>query len=84
MELAQALPFGDHHRYSTRELSAIGERCRELRVEAAITTEKDAENLPPASLHPPALRVLIARVSFEFVGDGLRDLLLQTLEKEFR
>ncbi len=84
VELAQALPFGDHHRYSTRELSAIGERCRELRVEAAITTEKDAENLPPASLHPPALRVLIARVSFEFVGDGLRDLLLQTLEKEFR
>ncbi len=84
VELVQTLPFGDHHRYSTRELSAIGERCRELRVEAAITTEKDAENLPAASLHPQALRVLIARVSFEFVGDGLRDLLLQALDEESR
>ena len=84
VELVQTLPFGDHHRYSTRELSAIGERCRELRVDTAITTEKDTENLPPASLLPAALRVLIARVSFEFVGDGLRELLLRTLSEESR
>ena len=84
VELVQTLPFGDHHRYSTRELNTIGERCRELRVDTAITTEKDAENLPPASLHPQALRVLIARVSFEFVGDGLRDLLLRALNEESR
>ena len=82
MEVVETLPFGDHHRYSTRELSAIGERCRELRVDTAITTEKDAENLPPASLHPAALRVLVARVWFEFRGDGLRDLLLQAVGKE--
>ena len=84
VELVRTLSFGDHHRYSTRELGAIGRQCRELRVDTAITTEKDAENLPPPSLHPAAHRVLIARVSFEFVGDGLRDLLLQRLEKEFR
>ena len=84
VELVQTLPFGDHHRYSTRELSAIGARCRELRLDTAITTEKDAENLPPASLHPQALRVLIARVSFEFAGDGLRELLLRTLSEESR
>lgn len=84
VELVQTLPFGDHHRYSTRELSAIRRRCRELRVDTAITTEKDAENLPPASLHPPALRVLIARVSFEFVGEGLRQILLRTLDEESR
>lgn len=84
VELVQTIPFGDHHRYSTRELSAIGRRCRELRVDTAITTEKDAENLPPASLHPPAIRVLIAHVSFDFVGDGLRDLLLQTLDRKLR
>ena len=82
VEVVETLPFGDHHRYSTRELSAIGERCRELRVDTAITTEKDAENLPPASLHPAALRVLVARVWFEFRGDGLRDLLLQAVGKE--
>lgn len=81
-ELVQALPFADHHRYSIRELRAIGERCRELQVDAAITTEKDAENLPHASLHPAALRVLIARVSFEFVGEGLREMLLKTLDGE--
>lgn len=82
VELVQPLPFGDHHRYSVRDLTAIGERCRELRVDTAITTEKDAENLPPASLHPAALRVLIARVSFEFVGEGLREMLLKTLDEE--
>ena len=82
VEVVRTLPFSDHHRYSARELSAIGERCRELRVDTAITTEKDAENLPPASLRPPALRVLIARVSFEFPGDGLRNLLLQAVGKE--
>ncbi len=84
VELVQALPFGDHHRYSVRELTAIGERCRELQVDTAVTTEKDAENLPPASMHPPALRVLIARVSFEFMGDGLRALVLRTLSEESR
>ena len=81
VELVQTLPFGDHHRYSARELTAIGRRCRELGVDTAITTEKDAENLPPASLHPQALRVLIARVSFEFVGEGLQELLMQTLAR---
>ena len=80
VELVQTLPFGDHHRYSARELSAIGRRCRELQADTAITTEKDAENLPPASLHPPALQVLIARVSFQFAGNGLQELLMQTLE----
>lgn len=84
VEVVQALPFRDHHRYSTRELSVIAERCRQLRVDTAITTEKDAENLPPASLHPPALRVLIAKVSFEFVGKGLREMLLRALAEDSR
>jgi hypothetical protein len=63
-------------------LTAIDGWCRELGVDTAITTEKDAENLPPASLHPQALRVLIARVSFQFVGEGLQELLMQTLGRE--
>ena len=62
-------------------MTVIGEWCRELGVDTAITTEKDAENLPPASLHPQALRVLIARVSFEFMGEGLQELLMQTLAR---
>ena len=82
VNLVQALPFGDHHRYSTRELKTIGRRCQELRVDTAITTEKDAENLPPTSLLPPELRVLIAQVSFQFVGYGLQELLLQTLDRK--
>lgn len=84
VELVQTLPFSDHHRYSIRELTAIGERCRELQVGTAITTEKDAENLPPASLHPPDLRVLITRVSFAFVGEDLRGMLLRALDEESR
>jgi len=84
VELVQTLPFSDHHRYSIGELTAIGERCRELQVGTAITTEKDAENLPPASLHPPDLRVLIARVSFAFVGEGPREMLLRALDEESR
>ena len=81
VELVQTLPFGDHHRYSARELTAIGRRCRELGVDTAITTEKDAENLPPASLHPQALRVLIARVLSSSWGEGLQELLMQTLAR---
>lgn len=49
-------PFGDHHNYSPRELLRLARRCEQLNVEALLTTEKDAVNLPEdaAELLAPA------------------------------
>ena len=76
VNLVQTLRFGDHHRYSARDWASIRERCRALRVETVITTEKDAENFPASSPDLEALQVLTVKVTFEFVGNGLRELLL--------
>lgn len=59
-------PFGDHHNYSPRELLRLARRCEPLNIEALLTTEKDAVNLPEnaAELLAPAkvcwLRIGIA------------------------
>ncbi len=84
VELVQTLRFGDHHRYSARDLAAIGRRCRELQVETVITTEKDAENLPASSLDLERLQVLTVKVAFEFVGEGLPELLRLRMGRESR
>ena len=44
-DVAAFLPFPDHHRYGQADLTAIEERSRACRVEAMVTTEKDAVRL---------------------------------------
>lgn len=38
--------FADHHRYSLQEILDIVEEAKELRVDAIVTTEKDAVRIP--------------------------------------
>ncbi len=84
VDLAQTLRFGDHHRYSTRDLAAIRRRCQALQVDTVITTEKDAENFPASSMDLETLQVLTVKVTFEFVGNGLRELLRLAMGRESR
>ena len=46
LEIAEALRYPDHHDYDMPEMQYIGERARELRVDALITTGKDAVKIP--------------------------------------
>lgn len=77
VELVETLYFPDHHRYTSRDLTAIRDRCRDLQIKTVITTEKDIENFLVSSLAP--LRVLTAKVTFEFKGNGLQRLLAQVM-----
>ena len=43
--VARALSFGDHHRYTTRDLSRIREALRAAGADAVLTTAKDAVRL---------------------------------------
>lgn len=44
-QIIRFLPFLDHHRYRSRELQEIGELCRSLGADLALTTEKDSVKL---------------------------------------
>lgn len=43
--IVRFLPFLDHHRYRPRELQEIGDLCRSLGADLALTTEKDSVKL---------------------------------------
>lgn len=55
--------FGDHHRYTKREIEELCKAARRAGAEALMTTEKDAKNLEPGLLSD--LPVQIAVVSME-------------------
>jgi tetraacyldisaccharide 4'-kinase len=46
-EVAAALPFRDHHRFSENEIAQLIEQQRQYAAAAFLTTEKDAVRLPP-------------------------------------
>jgi tetraacyldisaccharide 4'-kinase len=52
IQVVRRLDFPDHHRYESEEFLKILNIARESRVEAIVTTEKDAANL---TLLPPGL-----------------------------
>ena len=43
-----AIPFADHHRYSSDDVTRLATAARESRAQAFLTTEKDAVRLTPA------------------------------------
>ncbi|HEU0184947.1 MAG TPA: tetraacyldisaccharide 4'-kinase [Blastocatellia bacterium] len=82
MEIAVRRDFDDHHRYTRAELSEIIDRAREARVDAIITTEKDAANLPAEFAGAPSPPIFAARI--EFVCDNqeaLKELVRRTIHK---
>lgn len=70
-ELADAVPFPDHHHFSARELSALEQRARSANA-ALITTEKDAMRLSKSQRET----VLVFAVEMRI---GPEDTFLETL-----
>jgi tetraacyldisaccharide 4'-kinase len=62
--LAGFLEFGDHHRYSPRDLGGIWKRAKALKVDNLITTEKDYVNMLSEIPATPELLVLGIGISF--------------------
>jgi tetraacyldisaccharide 4'-kinase len=78
MEIALRRDFDDHHRYTREELSEIVERARKARVEAVITTEKDAANLPAGFTGSPP--IFAARIEFALENEeALKDLVRRAI-----
>lgn len=70
-DLAETIPFGDHHRYSEDDLSVLAQLAAE-RGARLITTEKDAVRLSPAW----RARVAVLPVTVRFADEaGLETLL---------
>jgi tetraacyldisaccharide 4'-kinase len=55
--------FADHHRYSLQEIIELHEEAQQLKVDAIITTEKDAVRIP--RLEHPRVPMLYLRVEIE-------------------
>jgi len=59
--------FADHHKYSTQELQQLQSRAQASGAQGLVTTEKDAENLPPANLRLP---IWIAVIDFVIAAES--------------
>jgi tetraacyldisaccharide 4'-kinase len=59
--------FSDHHKYSRKELQQLQSRAEASRAAGLVTTEKDAANLPQASLRLP---IWIAVIDFVFSAES--------------
>jgi tetraacyldisaccharide 4'-kinase len=64
IEVAGRDAFRDHHRFSDADWEKVAARARASRVEAILTTEKDAVRLPPAAAAGPPVRILRVGVDF--------------------
>src|SRR6267154_190462 len=65
--VAEKRVFGDHHKYSARELERLQSRAEACDAAGLITTEKDAENLPQMKLRLP---IWIAVIDFVFTAES--------------
>jgi len=64
--VAEKKSFSDHHKYSPGELGRLQSRAEACRAVGLVTTEKDAENLPDASLRLP---IWIAVIDLVFTAE---------------
>jgi tetraacyldisaccharide 4'-kinase len=67
VNVAASKAFADHHRYSRRELLDLQASAKIAGAAGLITTEKDAENLPPESIDLP---VWVAVIDFVFTAES--------------
>jgi tetraacyldisaccharide 4'-kinase len=65
--LVEKKVFSDHHKYSLREVEQLQSRAQASGALGLVTTEKDAENLPPANLR---LSIWIAVIDFVFTAES--------------
>jgi tetraacyldisaccharide 4'-kinase len=64
IELAQS--FADHHRFRRKEVEQFVRRCSRRRLDAVVTTEKDAVRFP--RILDPELPILALRVEIELLS----------------
>lgn len=78
IELSEA--FADHHRFRRREVEQFVRRCSRRRLEAVVTTEKDAVRFP--RILDPELPILALRVEIELLSgqEAWRELLDRLIE----
>jgi tetraacyldisaccharide 4'-kinase len=74
-ELAEAVPYGDHHPYSEEDLSWLTQLAAERRA-TLITTEKDAARLSPEW----RARVAVLPVAARFADEAALDALLAPIQ----
>jgi tetraacyldisaccharide 4'-kinase len=65
-ELALSAIYADHHRYSRREVERFVERCARRKLDAIITTEKDAVRFP--RILDPLLPIYCLRVEIQILA----------------
>jgi tetraacyldisaccharide 4'-kinase len=74
--------FPDHHRYTTRDITRLVAESRSERVDAFVTTEKDAVKLA-AIPEAAGLPILVVCIAIAFESDG-SVILQQMLESTLR
>jgi tetraacyldisaccharide 4'-kinase len=67
LKLADCRVFGDHHRYSERDLARLVKLARRVGARALVTTEKDAVRLAGMA---PGMPVLTVGLRVEILDEG--------------
>jgi tetraacyldisaccharide 4'-kinase len=66
--VAGVLAFPDHHRYDARDLERLARASADARVEAVVTTEKDAVRLRPLRPLPVPIAAVPLTIAIEPAG----------------
>jgi tetraacyldisaccharide 4'-kinase len=78
-KVVKEFAFQDHHVYSAGDLSRLMARARELEVETLVTTQKDAQNLPP--LEKSSLPIFACVIETEIrEAEAFREMLMARLQ----
>jgi tetraacyldisaccharide 4'-kinase len=80
MELADAISFRDHHRYSEADIDRLLQAKARAGVEAFVTTEKDAVNLQGLAVRLQPLHIAQLRLTLE-EPEQILGTMLGTLER---
>lgn len=78
-DVAAFLPFPDHHRYGSADLTAIDERAGACRAEEIVTTEKDAVRLGAFPSFLEKILILEITIVVETGQRSLEDAVLERL-----
>ncbi|MFQ5680792.1 MAG: tetraacyldisaccharide 4'-kinase [Candidatus Omnitrophota bacterium] len=68
-KIGAELEFPDHYNYRNRDIDLILKRCRTLKADAVVTTEKDKVKLSPQMLAAMSDRLLILKIGTDIIGD---------------
>ncbi len=67
------LPFRDHHKFTSKDLSSIGEICLSLGVKKILTTEKDSMRLPVSiadiEIIPIPIKVNLPEIFWQIIDE---------------